>query len=369
MDWNDIPQELLDLILSNVFAKDRYNFSLVCRSWNEVVSASSYRHSPCLMFNERSMKHLWKFFQHNSFFYLDFPKLEGARIRFSNHGWLLMSRDNDETLFFYDPFNHHMIELPALCFKDRVAAYSTICFFHPPTSPDCFIVGIGTIIEQRYDEAEIGVLKHGEDEWKIYIYETPHEFQATLGPPILDDGLLYFLDLKGNIATFDISKHGYNLAWSVFTGCLKPRQLRKNIREHFLIKPKGEKEIFAVFAIYSERRVSVYRLSKGLSWEFVEDLGDKVFYLCRTSSFGYTTDVKSMANKIFFPKFYGDKIIYYSLDTKKYHCFEGDYSSNNSNGLGGLGCVTWMVPTSGDTQHPKESLEWCPQVDQTTTTI
>ncbi|EYU45179.1 hypothetical protein MIMGU_mgv1a018581mg, partial [Erythranthe guttata] len=196
-------------------------------------------------------------------------------------------------------------------------------------------------MDQRYNETEIGVLKHGEDEWKIYIYETPHKFQATFGPPVLDGGLLYFLDLKGNIATFDISKHGYNLAWSVFTGCLKPRQLRKNIREHYLIKPKGQKEIFAVFEMYSERRVSVYKLSKGLSWEFVEDLGDKVFYVCRTSSFGYTTNVKSLANKVFFPKFYRDKVMYYSLDTRRYHCFEGDYSSNNSNGLGGPRCVTW----------------------------
>ncbi|KAL7155317.1 hypothetical protein ABFS83_03G067000 [Erythranthe nasuta] len=330
MDWNDIPQELLGLILSNVSAIDRYNFSLVCRSWNEAMFASPYRHSPCLMFNGRSKKHLWKFFQHNSFFHLYFPKLEGATICFSNHGWLLllMSRDNDEILFFYDPFNHHMIELPALCLKDRMAAYSTICFFHPPTSPDCVIVGIGT---------------------------------ATFGPPVLDGGLLYFLDLKGNIATFDISKHGYNLAWSVFTGCLKPRQLRKNIRGHYLIKPEGQKEIFAVFEMYSERRVSVYKLSKGLSWEFVEDLGDKVFYVCRTSSFGYTTNVKNLANKVFFPKFYRDKVMYYSLDTRRYHCFEGDYSSNNSNGLGGPRCVTWTVPISGDTQHPKESLEWCPQ--------
>ncbi|XP_012829465.1 PREDICTED: F-box/kelch-repeat protein At1g57790-like [Erythranthe guttata] len=400
MDWNNLPQDLVDLILSKVFAKDRHNFSLVCRSWNTVVAASPFRHSPCLMFNQRKKKHVWKLSQNNNFFYMEFPQLQGGTIRFANHGWLLISRGDDETLFFYHPFNHHMIEVPSPS-DSNCAGYTTICFFHPPTSPDCFVVGIVTQLDQWSDTVDIGVLKHGEDKWENCTYQS-QIFQSSIGPPILHGGLVYFLDTDGDVATFDIREHGSLSSWKVFPDCL-PKCLpeclekhwsRKCIKEHYFIKPKGEETIFAVFAVHGEREVKVYSLSETFSWELVEDLvfyvsnscsfgyttdvrskstfswelvedlGDRVFYVSNSCSFGYTTDVrsKSMKNKIFFPKFHGDNVVYYSLDTHKYHSFEGGYSCNNPHGLKKLNFATWIMPGSTDTELPKESLEWCPKL-------
>ncbi|KAL7155680.1 hypothetical protein ABFS83_03G092800 [Erythranthe nasuta] len=370
MDWNNLPQDLVDLILSKLFAKDRHNFSLVCRSWNTVVAASPFRHSPCLMFNQRKKKHVWKLSQNNNFFYMEFPELQGGTIRFANHGWLLISRGDDETLFFYHPFNHHMIEVPSPS-DSNCAGYTTICFFHPPTSPDCFIVGIATQIDVGYDTVDIGVLKHGENEWKNCTYQS-QKFQSSIGPPILHGGLLYFLDIDGDVATFDIREHGSLSSWKVFPDCLPkcpPKCLekhwnRKCIKEHYFIKPKGGETIFGVFAMDGEREVKVFKLSETFSWESVKDIGDMVFYVSNTSSFGYTTDAKSksMKNKIFFSKFHGDNVVHYSLDTQKYHSFEGDYSSNNPHGLKRLDFATWIMPGSTDSQIRKESLEWYPKL-------
>ncbi|KAL7117874.1 hypothetical protein ACP275_03G099700 [Erythranthe tilingii] len=122
--------------------KDRYYFSLVNRSWNRVLKASQYVNSPCLMFNRRGSYNLLNFFQHKTFFNMHFPKLEEAEVRFSNHGWLLMMSSDDRTLFFFYPFNNQTIELPPV---ESYFEYTTICFFHPPTSSDCVIVGIQSI--------------------------------------------------------------------------------------------------------------------------------------------------------------------------------------------------------------------------------
>ncbi|KAG8364307.1 hypothetical protein BUALT_Bualt19G0115100 [Buddleja alternifolia] len=107
-DWADLPKELLDLILSNLYAEDRLTFGLVCRSWNSVATTSTYCHSPYLMFYHRR-EHRWKFFQYNGSSDKDFPQLYNAEIRCSKYGWLLVSRD-DGSLFFFDPFKEQGFE-------------------------------------------------------------------------------------------------------------------------------------------------------------------------------------------------------------------------------------------------------------------
>lgn len=362
MDWSDMPEELLDMILSNLFAKDRDTFSVICRSWNKVVSASPYINSPCLVFSNRD-SHIQEVFQYNAFFSIDFP-IKNAAIHCSKHGWLLMS-GNYGTLFFFDPFNDVEIELPDY-FPE---SYTTISFFNPPTSPDCFIIGVES--EEEF-EVEIGLLRHGEDKWSTYYFKRRIDFKPSFAHPILHDEKLYFLDVRGNIATIDMKRdiivksayvHNNCLKTRrfkspyVYSKCLKQRRLRRDIKEHYLVKPKGEDTIFAVFAMHNGRNIKVFRLLKEMVWEPVTDLGDKVFYVSALTSFGYTTHDKSLRNKIFFSKFYGDKVVFYSLDTQKYHSFEGDYSSENSYDFSRFDHATWMMhaPT---TQHRAEHLTW-----------
>ncbi|KAL7155731.1 hypothetical protein ABFS83_03G096400 [Erythranthe nasuta] len=363
-DWNDVPEELLLLLLENVLGKDRYSFSLVCQSWNRVAKASPYHPSPCLMTFNRKSNHVSKYFQHNCFFRMNFPTLlKDATVRFSNDGWLLMMSPDDRTLFFFDPFNNQTIELPPI--PSHRTMYNTICFFHPPTSPNCLIVGI---LSNTNHEVEVGVLKYGEDRWDVGLLDIDDQFKVSFCPPILHDGKIYFLDVIGNVAWFDMTDG----IWSfiIFPRCFTKTRLCRNIKECFLIKPKNEETIFGVFLVHDERKVRVFELSKRLRWKLVEDLRNRVFYVSKTSSFGYTTDDKSMANKIFFSKFHGDKIVFYSMDTQKYHSFEGDYSSDHSYDFEKLDFATWMIPTLPPQLSRKltsRKLIWCPKVDETTT--
>lgn len=274
-----------------------------------------------------------------------------------------MSRD-DETLFFFDPFNNRRIEVPA--FKEGYG-FTTLSFFNPPTSPNCFIIGIksGSI------EVKIGFLRHGDNEWNIDHMEHIEitkalQFRASLAPPILHSGKLYFLDVRGKVATLDVSEDRLSdgsIAESgyIFRKCLEQRRLRRNIKEHYLVKPMGEDAIFAIFLMNDDRKVKVFRLLEpDMRWELVDDLGDMVFYVSNASSFGYRTCNKSLKNKIFFTRFHDEKVVFYSLYTKKYHSFGGNYSSKGCYGFKSYDHATWMMLAPTPHLSP-ESLTWCPQ--------
>ncbi|EYU17475.1 hypothetical protein MIMGU_mgv1a019176mg, partial [Erythranthe guttata] len=255
------------------------------------------------------------------FLRVKFPKLlKNAVVRFFNHGWMLMMSSDEQTLFLYDPLNNQTIELP----------------------PSRAIL---TLLQSLFSTRQLPTT--------VYLLE----FNLSRAcPPILHDGKIYFLDVKGNVAVFDMN----NVVWSlvIYSRCLKKRRLRKNmiIKEHFLIKPGGEEAIFAVFVVHDEIKVKVFKLMDEFRWKLVENLGDRVFYVSHTSAFGYTTDnkSKSMANKIFFPKIHDDNVVFYSLETHRYHSFEGDYSSHNCYNFEILNFATWVIPTTRNLQLSKE---------------
>ncbi|KAG8363475.1 hypothetical protein BUALT_Bualt19G0026300 [Buddleja alternifolia] len=245
-EWADLPEELLDLILSNLYGQDRNSFKLVCRSWKTASLISPHCYLPSLMFYERA-KSMWKVIQYNNgFYYMDFPK---AKIRCSKYGWLLMSGEDDDTLYFFDPFNNQRRDLPK-----SASCYKIICFFHEPTSLDYIIVGMGESTCGVW--IKIGVLQvnngKGEDEWKREMYRNNKTcFYLSICNPVLHDGKLYCLDVKGNIGTFDINNYKQIVCDELCT-----------------------------VVTQEERVLGVFRLSeRDRKWEQVQDLGDNMLFV------------------------------------------------------------------------------------------
>ncbi|KAG8364306.1 hypothetical protein BUALT_Bualt19G0115000 [Buddleja alternifolia] len=108
-----------------------------------------------------------------------------------------------------------------------------------------------------------------------------------------------------------INEHGPN--YNLHCCCLFPSRLRHKVKQQFLIKPKGEEVLFAVFVAHDERKVGVYRtdlIENDMDhWELVEDLGDKALFVSHTMSFAVTAPSKTMANKIYFTKFHEDSSV------------------------------------------------------------
>ncbi|GER37670.1 F-box family protein [Striga asiatica] len=319
-NWADLLPELLDLILANLFARDRHSFSLVCRPWNRVAATSPHRYSPCLIDYHPGTR-TWRFHHPHggSFFHETFPELpKDAEIRCSRHGWLLVSR-RDSTLFFFDPSNRRSVELP---FRTP-PNFTSVSFFHPPTSEECTVLGIGTISYENV--VEIHVLRRGKKGWSRVEQKTASSFLLSRGAPILHRGLVFFLDMKGNVARFDMSKRRLDVSYK----CFRWGRVRKGyIREHYLFKVKGLDELFGAFAFGDERK----------------DFRDKVLYLSAFSSFGATACTEATANTIRLPKFYGGNAFFYSLRDGMFHSDDGRYSCEDALCLTRLDFATWVMP-------------------------
>ncbi|KAL3640844.1 hypothetical protein CASFOL_015812 [Castilleja foliolosa] len=125
--------------------------------------------------------------------------------------------------------------------------------------------------------------------------------------------------------------------------------------------------LFGVFVFRDERNVKVYRLSerskenvsmpKKMKWELVDDIGDNVLYLSHVSCFVCPVDTKIKANRIYFPLLHGDSAVFYSLNDRKYHSLNGDYSSNHAYGLKRSNFAVWVTPSLITTTSEPE-LRW-----------
>ncbi|PIN00433.1 hypothetical protein CDL12_27062 [Handroanthus impetiginosus] len=183
--WADFPQELLSLILSRLYFRDRYNFKLVCKSWNLVCPVppslppainSPEFDSPCLIISQRSSRS-WKLFHslRNDFYYMDFPELVDPEILYSNYGWLLMSKYK-LMIFFFNHFTKEKIELPPV----PAPFSSSVCLTSPPTSSDC--------IEEEEDGNDDGPPISRRSFWTNLDRERP---------PVTRDG--YMIEVDGDI--------------------------------------------------------------------------------------------------------------------------------------------------------------------------
>ncbi|KAL3641185.1 hypothetical protein CASFOL_016153 [Castilleja foliolosa] len=354
MDWADLTVDLLSLINSKLVGEAAHNFGLVCRSWRAVATALPYRYSPCLMHYTRRNR-LWNFSQFNSCIRMSFSCLDNADIRCSNFGWLLMSKF-DSTLFFYDPFNNRKIELP--CKLDF--GYTAFCFTHPPTSPDCIVVGFSTVDDDD-GIVKVRVLKHGKSVWEEEEYHPEIKFYVSRGAPAFHRGLVYLLDLEGNVATFDVQKHGCKeSALAVYSKCLKMCHYNKEIKEHFLFKIRGEEEtLFSVMLVNEERNVKLYRLSEPrMRWKLETDIGDKVLHLSHYSSSGDTAHLKCLANRIYFPRFHVNSAVYYSFKTGMYHSHDGHFSSVRCYDVKRFDYATWITPAPTPESSSSGILTW-----------
>ncbi|KAG8366725.1 hypothetical protein BUALT_Bualt17G0109200 [Buddleja alternifolia] len=337
--WSDLPPDLLSVIASKIFFLAHCNFKLVCKSWNMTSPIpqplpsspveSPYFNSPCLMYSSWG-NNSWKLFHslYNQLYDLDCQELMDAEILFSKYGWLLMSRSDelDEliTLFFFNPFTKQKIELPT-----TTSSFISACFTFPPTSPDCTVVGIfsGSTI----CTIDFGLLKIGEREWKSKSFKNDGYFIISSCPPLCCNGVYYCLDDKSReIYVFDPMEE-YKWQW---------------VRYNKYIETKVEGDIWGVFIIEDERRVSVKKLdSSQMCWIELETLGNKCLYVSSTGSFAETCIVDGMANIIYFNKFHGKSGVFYSLNSGMYHSVVGDFASKEGYRLAEVDFGTWIKPT------------------------
>ncbi|KAG8364779.1 hypothetical protein BUALT_Bualt18G0034300 [Buddleja alternifolia] len=319
MGWSDLPMELLSLILSRLLLmRDRHAFKAVCKSWTLIAPVKSaplslppsddspYYDSPCLIISQGS-NHSWKLFHsvYNDFYYLDFPELIEAEIRFSKYGWLLMSRGN--MLFFFNPFTKVKMELPP-----AISPFVFVSFSLPPTSKDCLVFGI-------------------------------HSTSSTHSTD---------LDKSGNICIYDPDKPEHPPIQ--YDNCHLTK-FGEELQQCYMAEVEGE--IWGVF-VMMDKSICIEKLNLGkrfcfdrldyeyaMKWVTLKSLGKKCFYVGPNGSFAETCTVKGMTNAIYFNKLHGCSGVLYSRSSGKYHSVDGEYTGEASNKLTETSFnSTWIKP-------------------------
>ena len=354
--WSELPQDLLDLISAHLFVADFSTFRAICKSWRSktpiyrpppTLLKFPHSDSPCLMSlggNKCKIYHPI----YNSTYHMDIPVLLGARIRFSKYGWLLLSRDKfDETsFFFFHPFNMIKIELPSC-----PIVCETMSFSSPPTSADCFVIGI------PFGSFEFGIIRRGEKSWNIFRFtgHLPRGTRISNCNPILYKRRCYCLSEAGEVLVFDLNEYfrdpnQYSCCWTTFSSGF-PKELLQSLVQNYLLESKGK--LFAVFEVQDSEpcfhvlssNINTIVSRMKLKWQVKKDLGNRMLYVSVGGSLSELAAVRGMNNKIYLPNIKDNNCVFYSLKTEMCHSFFNNYSSSISTHGNELNNCTWIKPT------------------------
>ncbi|KAI3830486.1 hypothetical protein MKW98_030649 [Papaver atlanticum] len=209
--------------------------------------------------------------------------LVGVTVRFSKHGWLLLS-NGKKIVFCYNPFTRELIFLPDIPGHNYILG--GMSFSSVPTSRDSVVIAISNWWEMMgNNEISLLVTKLGQSAtgWTIHRsnykeYSIEDYFMLCITNPVFYNGAFYCLDYNGMLGVFNM-KGGFS--WKVLS--------------------KSLKQFGGFYPSYLH-----------------------ALFISNTSSFSAVAPRSCMENNIYFPRLYGERILYYSLDTLRYHCVGSD---------------------------------------------
>ncbi|XP_026451766.1 F-box/kelch-repeat protein At1g57790-like [Papaver somniferum] len=266
----------------------------------------------------------------------------GATIRFSKDGWLLLS-NGKKTVFCYNPFTRGMIFLPDV--PDNYAL-GGMSFSSVPTSRDCVVIAISNWWELTgNNEISFLVTKLGKSAtgWTIYRfnyeeYSLEYNFMPCVNNPVFYNGAFYCLDYNGMLGVFNMKG---DFSWKVLSKSLKQFG---GFYPSYLVE--CDDKLLLVNLGHCGKSVDIYRLDDSeMVWVKLNSLGKHALFISNTSSFSAVAPRSCMENNIYFPRLYGGRILYYSLDTRRYHCVGSDqHTSQDFHNTKERSNSTWIEP-------------------------
>ncbi|KAJ1407909.1 F-box protein [Sesbania bispinosa] len=258
-----------------------------------------------------------------------FLKPTDCEICSSKDGWLLIAVSTDFS-FFFNPFTKQAVLYKYGPKTNRDARW--IGFSHPPTSPECTVVEFGKIGPCATMMAHISRL--GEDEWGRLHFEDCN-FPIYNISPVFHKRAFYYLSKKGKLGVIKVEE---NISWKELE---KPHAPCTDYLNSFLVECNGN--LLSVFEGPFGKWVRVFKLNESkMTWIKVKSLENHMLFV-GNASFSAMANIPGMENKIYFPRFYGQSIVFYSLETNNYHTFEDDEVVNFHTMREKLNC-SWIEP-------------------------
>ncbi|GKE37778.1 hypothetical protein Tco_1461183, partial [Tanacetum coccineum] len=228
------------------------------------------------------------------------------KIRCSRFGWLLLENNDTECLVFYNPFTNDLRKLP----EPEYSSFPSLCFSAPPTSADCMVVGFA-----RNWYAHI-LFVNQEPSWR--------EFPLGHDPHIVYRLTYYGHDLYALCTEGELIVFSNLSTWKVVEA-EAPKGCSGSSTKNYLTK--YDQHLLLVSVDERGKHVKVFKMNTvKQDWEKIEGVGKHMIYICDTTCLCIEAKMSQMENKIFFPRMHtkSRKMVFYSLDTCKYHTFDGE---------------------------------------------
>ncbi|CAH9073521.1 unnamed protein product [Cuscuta epithymum] len=354
-EWSDLCEDLLSSILSRLAIGDYLTFKSVCKSWEAVTlpplssSMSLLDHCPhdkdsyhdpyLLYFTSKTGFFNFHDPTRNATYSLSIPPLLDDEIGevelfYASRGWLLLGKGR-QSYFFYNPSTKVKIDLP-----DTLEPLEWACFSGSPTSAWC-VYGIYSC---HTSITLIATLKLGETRWSMcFPQNVGNNFFGSNCSPVVRNGFIYVLGESGNLGKFCLTSKGLEelCDWKIIGKHNKNQFLK--FQDRFLLESDGN---LICVATLEGGEVRVLRFDDYNNiWRKIENLNGKSFYVSHRTSISRKTTVSGTGNKIFFPRFYDGKGLFYCLASKKWHNFPKTFSSENYyNTRGIVHCVWTELP-------------------------
>ncbi|XP_057428625.1 uncharacterized protein LOC130722052 [Lotus japonicus] len=236
-----------------------------------------------------------------------------CEICYSKDGWLLLSINTFSNMFF-NPFTKEAKQLaygPALeVWKNTLL----MGFSHPPTSSECVVVELQ---QKKCSQLTVHYTCLGQGEWKGTTF-VGCDFEPTNISPCFYDGEFYYLSSReGKLGILEVVGKE-DICWRENNKMLNAPC--KDYYKCFLAECNGS--LLSVFENPFENWVRVFKLNESeMTWTRVKSLGNHMLFV-GNQSFSAEASIPGMENKIYFPRFYNQNIVFYSLESSNYHTFE-----------------------------------------------
>ncbi|GAV83371.1 F-box domain-containing protein/DUF295 domain-containing protein [Cephalotus follicularis] len=278
--WTDLPDHLIEVISSRLYARDLCSFRGVCRAWRASAATQCF-YDPQLVITYQSKEidpYLISLTQ-SKWFNIKMRELDQGYCVGSAYGWLIMRKNNSFKVSLLNLYTKSVLLLPPLTFTLQSAHFY---LSSPPTSPDCIVLATG--LSLRY----YAFCKVGDNKWNKRRYSHPLcnvYDNYCLKQAVALQGKFYALSNEGELVTIeDIDNAQLLFSGSAINGIV-PRKFTS--MHPFLVEAQGEILVVLLWIILGiSRHIELFRMDfRSSSWAKMESLGDRVLFLGYNCSF------------------------------------------------------------------------------------
>ncbi|KAL6586477.1 hypothetical protein OROMI_001465 [Orobanche minor] len=339
----NIPFHILEMIMELCVGLEYMHFRATCKrchlaaplmQWSNKEAATLI--SPWLMVVDKNKGIITftdplfgdKYFMRKS----EVPILHGT-ICCSRFGWLLF-RSVYLNLVFVNPFTSDIRKLPA-----PWRYLDSVCFSAPPSSPDCMVAGF-TLKGEPYVYIH---LVAREQTWRRIRLNFDGAGPYTFCFPTLYGRDLYTIRKNGEVYVFKniVQEQEQDYSWSQVVGA------QSRFGQYYLVN--CDQHLLLVMVGRFGETVEVFKLNdRKKEWEMIESIGRHMIYISPSTCLSIEAKTSEMENKIFFPRLHSKngKVVFYSLETCRFHTFNGKNIEENSNvGIEHVNPNVWIEPS------------------------